>query len=130
MRPVKSKKVKKKHQKIALCYVVCQGKVMLMKRPGEGLLAGLWGFPLLAYDEGYEDQVLELLDEDFGIKATISHVKSQARHVFTHLIWDMTLLVIESDKIITSDLPQVEWVDENEINQFALPTAFKKLLSC
>ncbi len=57
----------------ALVYMQ-RGKVLLVKRPSEGLLAGMWCTPLVTAKQAVGTQ-------------TVGHV----RHVFTHRIWELTV---------------------------------------
>jgi len=127
-RPVKTKKIKKKHVNVAVCYIKYLDKVLLMKRPGEGLLAGMWAFPVIEYDELPKEAIQSFLKEEFLIE--VDHIKEQSftKHVYTHLVWHMTLFEMKSDKKATVDYPQIKWLDFDELKEYALPKGFHKLL--
>lgn len=55
-------------------------------------------------------------------------VLGTATHVFSHRVWRMHLMGFEAVAPVETDLPETRWVRPSEIKNFALPTAFKKLL--
>lgn len=129
--PIKTKKIKKKLQYMALAYVKCEGKVLLNKRPSEGLLGGLWGFPIVQVDNPLNGRysIQKELEENYGLKVKFEKEMSKAKHVFTHLIWDMILYEFCTTKEVSIDYPCIVWISANEVSNYPLPTAFKKLLA-
>jgi len=125
-RPIKSKKIKKKHANIAACMVHCNGKVLLTKRPPEGLLAGMWTFPLVNTDG--DETIQDSLLEDYNVQVKDLLDTARTKHVYTHLVWDMTLYEMVTDQAITSDMPIIKWVSLEELNTYALPKGIHKLL--
>ena len=94
------------------------GRFAVRRRPETGLLAGLYEFPNL---EGQPGETA--LGKAFR---TVRIVKSgTARHVFTHVEWDMTLYLAETD-----DPPDgFEWVTRDDLrSETAIPSAFKAAL--
>ena len=94
------------------------GRFAVRRRPGTGLLAGLYEFPNL---EGHPDETA--LKKAFH---AVRIVKSgTAKHVFTHVEWDMTLYLAE-----TGDPPDgFEWVSRDSLHsETAIPSAFKAAL--
>ena len=94
------------------------GRYAVRRRPETGLLAGLYEFPNL---EGHPDET--------ALKTAFHTVKikrsGMARHVFTHVEWDMTLYLAE-----TVDPPAgFEWVPRDALrSETAIPSAFKAAL--
>jgi A/G-specific adenine glycosylase len=138
--PVKSKKMVKRHEDVAVVIITDNQRIMAVKRPVEGLLSNLWGFPTVHFDKGShienrEDSVLEAIDsylrETFDLRADLISVVEGAKHVFTHRIWDMWIYSYGVDKEQISKFrvedPEVKWVDVDEMARLAFPTAFKKI---
>ncbi len=106
--PVRSEKKARKTQRIYVYVLKKEGKFALRKRGKEGLLAGLWEFPNGTTDES------ALYGRPLAEK--------WARHVFTHLEWDMTGYLIET----AGSFPQFTFVTPEEMQKsYALPSAFK-----
>lgn len=128
--PVKAPKPKKKHQTIGVILVEHKGKYMLEKRGTQGLLANLWGLPTVKLDKGFDDGLIrDTLLENYGLTATFDAEIVKKKHVFTHLIWDMTLYRYTIKERIHIDEPETAWVHLEGVSDYPLPTAFLKLLS-
>ena len=149
--PFKSKAKAKVESEQAVAYVTCDDLVLIEKRPPEALLGSLWGFPLVevsvgpSHDVGAADAsgssdgaaavsgLTALLESDYGLAlvggaGAEAAVLGTATHVFTHKVWRMRLLALEAVKPVMTELPETRWVRPSELKDYALPTAFKKLL--
>ncbi len=126
--PVKSKKIKKKHAKKAVLYIVHKEELLLIKRPSKGLLAGLWGFPVIDMEDDIETNLCHHLLNDLGLSYVVHEQVKTGKHVFTHLIWEMTLLKVQVKDKAYIDYPEIVWIKEDEIKNYPVPTAFRKLL--
>ncbi len=118
--PVKQKKAPQRVLPRGIALVFHGDRVLLHQRE-ERLLQGLWCFP------GYEQLVFPIEVEDMlqktGIKAEYVENAGNARHVFTHLVWEMTLLRFEATD--TACPKGWRWVDLEGLRALPLPTAMK-----
>ena len=99
---------------------LCGGRIALEKRPDEGMLRGLYGFPMT---EGKlaEDGVEAALAAR-GIAAVNVCPLGTAKHVFTHREWHMTGYLVETEKCV----PGLIYVTAGELaDRYALPSAFR-----
>lgn len=109
--PVKSKKKARPIQKRRVYLILRDGRVALRRRPETGLLAGLWEFPN------------ELEEEQSTLGITLHDVREgkRAKHVFSHVEWQMSGVIAE-----TEDSGDFTWVSAEEIREtIALPSAFR-----
>ncbi len=96
--------------------------VGLRKRPDKGLLAGLYELPSL---EGHlsPDELMDRLPA-LGLEAAGAVAVEEARHIFSHVEWDMTGYIVE-----LAGRPETEtllFVEKDELrDRYALPTAFR-----
>ena len=98
----------------------CGGKTALEKRPEKGLLAGLYGFPLL--DGWLERADIRAFLDSYGAGRAPIEEAGEAVHIFTHVEWHMKAFRIETDR----PLPGFVYADAEEIKtRWALPSAFK-----
>ena len=116
-------KAKKKAQRVenrAVLLVFCDNRVLIVKRQ-EKLLGGLFVFPdvLEESDPARLCQALEAL----GIRAAYDEKLGHARHVFTHLIWEMDVHAVVADEM--TQVPGGQWVSRQELAALPLPTAVK-----
>ena len=121
--PIKSSKTKNKPDFYKALILKKGNQVYLEKRPNEGLLAKLWGVPLIS-ESTWEKMNLE------GIEYTLLE---QVQHVFTHRKWVMTPVVIEcneGNEIRFKEILQSggEFVSPEQWECYAIATAFKKVL--
>ena len=116
-------KAKKKPQRVelrAVLLVFCGERVLVVRR-SERLLGGLFVFPdvLEESDPARLCQALEAL----GIRAAYDEKLGHARHVFTHLIWEMDVHAVVADEM--TQVPGGQWVSRQELAALPLPTAVK-----
>jgi len=126
--PIKTKKIKKKNKNIFVLMIKHDQDVLLIKRPNKGLLAGLWGFPIQESDQPSDlhDYFKVLLKEKYTLELTDFRFIQKKKHVFTHLNWHMAHyeLMVSEKKSIENGL----WLKDQELKDYAMPTAFKKLI--
>ncbi len=118
--PVKSPKKEKRQEDRTVFILSCDGRYALEKRPGKGLLAGLWQFPNLS---GHLDTAASLAQaEFFGLRPRQILREVSRKHIFTHILWNMKGVYLE----VAEPAGSFQWFTEEQINtQAALPTAFR-----
>lgn len=96
----------------------------MQKRARSGLLGGMWELPNLS---GKADtaQIQKWLAKHKIMQCRI--VKGRpARHIFTHIEWQMDSYLIECGQVSADS--DFTWITEQDLeNEYALPTAFKKV---
>lgn len=122
--PVKTPKAKKKIKQMTVAYIQYGDEVMVEKRGTEGLLANLWGFPIVESDTSIESWI----EENYGLNVMQQRVIIEKKHVFTHLVWEMTMIAYEAENKVIIDYPEVHWTKDRTFEAYPLPTAFRKLL--
>lgn len=119
-------KMKKKAQRVenrAVLLVFCRGRVLVVKRQ-EKLLNGLFVFPdVLHEDRDGEPAALCNALEQMGVRAAYDGRLGDAKHVFTHIIWEMDVHALEADEM--ADVENGQWVTRDELAALPLPTAVK-----
>ncbi len=104
-----------------------ENKTAIRKRPGKGLLAGMYEFPSL---EGFRtaEEVCEYLQGN-GIKTIRIQALQEAKHIFTHKEWHMKGYMIRVDELET-DVTGAEIGDwlyiapEETKKKYPIPKAF------
>ncbi len=87
-------------------------RIAIRRRPDKGLLAGLYEFPSIAGKLAPDEAVREA--ERLGVTALRVKALPAARHVFTHLTWEMQAYEIktapqgEDDKLIFAEPSVIE----------------------
>ncbi len=110
--PVRAEKRARRVEEVNVFVLSCGGAFALQKREERGLLAGLWQFPVFGADAS---------PEAFGKTVAVK----RAKHIFTHIEWNMTGYLIETEEKSGGFL----WLSPQEIREkYALPSAFKAFL--
>lgn len=122
----KGKKERKIEEKTVL--VIQDGeKAAFRKRPGKGMLAGMYEFPVL---EGHrtEEEVLQELKK-IGLK--VLHIKpiGNAKHIFSHKEWHMAGYAVRVDELENPESAGAyqDWlfIDKHEARErYPIPSAY------
>ena len=117
--PVKAPKKEKRQEDRTVFIFSCDGRFALEKRPGKGLLAGLWQFPNVS---GHLDTAEALAEaERMGLRPKDLQREVSRKHIFTHIQWNMKGIYLE----VADTAGGFRWFTAEEINNAAaLPTAF------
>ena len=117
--PVKAPKKPRRIEERTVWLISRGNRVALRRRPDKGLLAGLWEFPNEPGDGP--------LPAAWGIKALSGEYAGQARHIFTHIEWRMT---IRAARAASDSLPPGwVWARGVELEEkYAVPSAFGRAL--
>ena len=79
----------------------------------------------MSYGEISEEEIPQIL-EQWKIQFKNLQLKKHAKHIFTHIEWNMVVYEIE----VKNKNKQWTWVTENQMEkEYPLPTAFKKLIT-
>ena len=118
--PVKAPKKPRRVEERTIFLLCHRGRYAIRKRPGSGILAGLWEFP---NTDGRlsRKSALEALE---AMDLTVEQLETcgETKHVFTHMEWHMTGYLVEC----TEESPFFLWVTPEELLQkYSLPTAFR-----
>ena len=101
--------------------LVREGRLALRRRPDTGLLAGLWEFPNV---EGALEEASAAAEvEAWGLTPLEWRQKLTARHIFTHVEWEMTGYVLQVRGPGPADFT---WVDAKAFSTRAVPSAFAR----
>ncbi len=113
--PIKLKTLKVKTRHLTYIYIRCKNETAIRRRPAGDIWQGLWE-PLLIENEDIPN---------LGGKLTL--LKQKVKHVLTHRIIYADFYLLETQ--IKPQLPEgYIWIDEPEIDNYALPRLFEILL--
>ena len=121
--PRKSSPKARRTQQKTVFLITMMGKIVLRRRPSRGLLAGLWEPPTV--DGTLDAGAAALLLSQWGFSPHTLVEQPTARHIFTHIEWDMTVWHAE---VAPGQLP-LSWeiADKAALAaRYPLPTAFHR----
>lgn len=120
--PVREKPMGKRKEQKTVFILRRDGSEAVRQRPQEGLLASLWEYPNVigALDEQAAAKQLA----DWGIVPHKWLKTAHKKHVFTHIVWEITVYTIE---IMGKGCSEWHWRNEENNHDYPMPTAFSKL---
>lgn len=119
--PVKSKAKARRIEERTVFILRDGDRVAIRKRPGKGLLAGLYELPNV---EGHltQDEVLAAVKQ-MGFSPIRIQPLADAKHIFSHIEWQMKgYAILVEEKEETADILLVE--AEDAMRRYAIPSAF------
>jgi A/G-specific adenine glycosylase len=123
--PVKKKKEAPRGVPCWVAVLRENGKILLEYRKNDRLLGQLWGLPI-AEKKGSHPST-QLLEEKYGLRLKNARKLGSASHVFTHQVWKMDVFTFTlAEPMPSSDV--LHWVEETELERYAIPTAFQRVL--
>ena len=136
--PVKTKKTRNKASHMGVALLKNKDKTLFIKRE-KGLLSGLWGLPIIGGKNKTQAKknLFEEIEESYKLKIEQYKNLGEVIHVFTHRTWKMEIYEIDlkSDlDVFCKETPKVYeemdilWLGQDEIDHYAISTAFQKVL--
>ncbi len=119
--PVSARKKKPQEVPVGLILLTCKKRVLLVRRT-EALLRGLYVF-LLREGDASLPAALEQL-RTLGIDARGRGDLGEARHVFTHRVWEMRMRHFETER--ERPVRDGLWADREAMRALPLPVAMRK----
>ncbi len=117
---------------VVVVFVRADGRMLLMKRPSEGLLGGLWEFPNVEIDASMSlEEGMRRLCENRGES---THSKSRpigtVRHAYTHFKVVADVFQVDGVQDPTGEQKSqcCDWVDPYRMNQYPLSKLTHKVL--
>ena len=104
--------------------VLRSGNRTLVRQRTETLLQGLWCFPMLECELPEAPAVLE---NRFHFHTVAAGSARHAHHVFTHLIWEMDVLPLDTAPDAAAP-PDYHWIAADELDSFVFPAAMNAAL--
>lgn len=120
------------HQAVGVGVVWRDGRVLIARRPAEGLLGGLWEFPggKLEGGESSAAAVKRELMEEVGIEVRVGALVDRIEHAYSH--FRVTLHVHEAEYLSGRAHPraasEVRWVEPGTLGEYAFPAAGRPIV--
>jgi len=120
---------KARPQKVIPCTVLLirSGNRVLMRQRTERLLQGLWCFPML---EGTfsPDKLAQQVRKKLHLSCSDLKIAGDARHVFTHQIWQMLLFTMTAEASASAPAGH-EFVPLDQLSSLPVPVAMNAAVS-
>lgn len=123
--PVKEKKMKKVEETYYVLVIEKEDKIGMIKREDQGLLANMWGLPMITEEAWAKYQ------QD-GISGSYL---AEVSHIFTHKKWRMKPILLEWNKMLDKQFEEdnmhngaIKFIPKAQLSALPIATAFKKIL--
>ena len=108
------------------------GKMLIVRRPEDGLLGGLWEFPNGRYgaDEAPQVACVRTIRETTGLAIRIDNYLTRVRHAFTHfkIVVDVYQCSLEDGMITLNGPTDYAWITASQFDDYAFPKSNHKFL--
>lgn len=123
--PEKRPQRKIPHRQIRMLVIICNGEVLLEKRPPTGIWGGLWSFPELRV----EAEIAAALQLHYGLTQYVERELQAVKHGFTH--FSLAIFPVEVTSTIKPQRamePGLNWVNLEDALSAAIPAPVKNIL--
>jgi A/G-specific adenine glycosylase len=113
--------------------VICKnGKALIVRRPENGLLGGLWEFPSgrMEPDESSESACVRMIKEQVNLKVSIQSQLISIRHAYTHFKIKADVFVCDciSGRVRLNGPVDYQWVRPGDLKNYPFPKANNKFI--
>lgn len=109
-----------------------QGRLLIVQRPINGLLGGLWKFPggFTGPGEGMEEGLRRSVREELGVEIGLLGPFTSVKHAYTHfrMTLQVFLCVLRSGKPKALGCSRWQWVEPQKLAPFPFSRADQKIM--
>lgn len=139
--PATAKRSRQRPVSVQTCIVVTgegeQERFLVIKRPPDGLLGGLWEFPTVVEEEGEEPTVESYLVDCLATQNLETSERDELGELVHHFSHIRMTIRAESRRVHADELPAaadafdqpVQWVDRAELERLPMSAAMRKVLA-
>jgi len=132
LRPLPSGRPAAPHRDVGVGVVWRAGRLLVARRPPEGLLGGLWEFPGGKVEEGEsaEAAVRRELREEMAIEVEVGRPLARVEHAYSHL--RVTLHAFHARWVRGEPRARAatewRWTDPEDLDELAFPVANRRII--
>ena len=130
--PVKIKKAKVPHYFMAVGVIFKGDKVLIVRRPEEKMLGGLWEFPggRLQAKEKAENACAQIIAEKVNLNVAIESKLTRIQHAYTHfkITADIFICTLVSGRVRRNGPTDHQWVYLNALEKYPFPGSNHKFI--
>ena len=117
--------------KVSTCIVRHKNKLLILQRPIDKMLGGLWEFPggKIEKNESSKNAVIREVFEETNLSIKNPKYIGEVKHQYSHFKVNISLFLIHIDSETSLETRQeYKWVTRKKLDSFALPKANYKML--
>ena len=121
------------HRHLSIGVVLKKGKMLVVQRPLEGFLGGLWEFPAVPADGGSSanNDFTARLREEIGLRVAVDRKLTRIKHAYTHfkLTGDVYLCRYQRGRVRRKSAVDHRWVTFGHLIELPLHKANHKFFA-
>ena len=125
MRPVLKPKKETPHVVHAAAVIVRGGRVLLAKRPSEGLLGGMWEFPNAAVEGNPREGLAAAIEAAYGLKVEPGEEMGVLEHAYTH--FSITVHAFKCELLEAPAEKRLEWVRLGDLGNYPMGSLDRRI---
>lgn len=116
---------------VAVRFVVFTVKdhVLVVKRPEEGLLAGMWSLPTFEGDAKTAKLAVEQFCQEHNLIIEYRENIGNLEHIFSHRHWKIDIEVVKLNNFPFKQVSEGQWVPMTQLHEKAFPNVYRKAFS-
>nr|WP_309865000.1 A/G-specific adenine glycosylase [Desmospora profundinema] len=128
--PVKSKAKPPVPVAVTFGWITDGSRILLEKRPPEGLLAGMWGLPTVENNPNEKTlgETLQQALEKEGFPVELGASLGELEHVFSHRRWRVTIVEGDAESGMEMLSDRYQWVQPGKWDRLAFPNVYHKAI--
>lgn len=103
------------------------GEILIEQRPETGLLAQLWQFPMIEPKNIDPDFIRPFVEEYFRVEASKVKMLEPVKHVFSHVIWQLSVFHIHVADL-SEHADEQRLVTRDQLSEFPFPVSHQKVI--
>jgi A/G-specific adenine glycosylase len=118
LRPVLKEKQKTPHYIHAGAVIVKKKQVLLVKRPADGLLGGMWEFPNARVEADPLKELVKVINAAYSLKVKKRSGLGSVSHAYSH--FKVTVHAFVCDAVSIPKDKNMKWVNINDLEQYPM----------
>lgn len=117
---------------LAIGVIYKDNRVLIVRRPENGLLGGMWEFPSgrILPDESAEAACIRMIKDQTNLKVRIKSKLTRIRHAYTHfkIVADVLICEKVSGRMKLNGPVEYQWVGLKDLQNYPFPKANNKFI--
>jgi A/G-specific adenine glycosylase len=131
--PVRERKRPVPEYRVAVGVVEDDGRMLITRRPAEGLLGGLWEFPggKIRDGESAREAAAREIREETGLEVDVTDFVARVRHAYTHFRVELEVYRCRprgGTGVVLDGPTDYRWIHPEEVARYAFPKANHKFI--
>jgi len=102
----------------AAAVIINRGRVLLMQRPPDGLLGGMWEFPNARVEADPAKELTKVINAAYSLKVKKKEALGVVQHAYTH--FKVTVYAFRCEAVSIPKNKNLKWVRVTDLDDFPM----------